>query len=101
VLDTTKTCVKKTGLLTGRQRYIEEDILVERAEGEKLGFGLRYTVFPFLFEARLALDMQCCYFTVDPATPASKNSASPYFFTKDYGWLNNAIFLTPGSCVFK
>jgi hypothetical protein len=39
---------KKTGLLTGRQRYIEEDILVERAEGEKLGFGLRYTVLEFL-----------------------------------------------------
>jgi hypothetical protein len=35
-------------LLTGRQRYIEEDILVERAEGEKLGFGLRYTVLEFL-----------------------------------------------------
>jgi hypothetical protein len=40
--------VSKTGLLTGRQRYIEEDILVERAEGEKLGFGLRYTVLEFL-----------------------------------------------------
>jgi hypothetical protein len=49
VLDTTKTYVKKPGcLLTGRQRYIEEDILVERAEGEKLGFGLRYTVLEFL-----------------------------------------------------
>jgi hypothetical protein len=65
--------------LTGRQRYIEEDILVERAEGEKLGFGLRYTVFPFLLEATVALDMQCCYFTVGPATPASQNRALPYF----------------------
>ena len=25
----------------GQQRYVEEDILVQRAEGEKLGFGLR------------------------------------------------------------
>jgi hypothetical protein len=26
---------------SGSPRYVEEDILVERADGEKLGFGLR------------------------------------------------------------
>jgi hypothetical protein len=64
---------------------------VERAEGEKLGFGLRYTVFPFLLEATvLLLNGGSCN------TRVTKQRIA-VFLNKDNGWLNNAIFLTHGS----
>ncbi len=61
---------------------------MERAEGEKLGFGLRYIVFPFLFEFTLALANAVLLLYGGSCNTRVTKQRIAVFLNRDHGWLN-------------